>query len=201
MSSPILDMLQKQLSGDAVSHISRHIGADEGATQKAIQGALPMLVSALANNSSSSGGASSLLNALDRDHDGSILDDVVGFLGQGDASPGSAILKHVLGGRRDAAANGLGRMSGLDKGSAGQLLAMLAPIVMGAIGKARHQHGLDEDGLAGMLQNERQRVEQKAPEGMGMLAQILDSDGDGDVADDVARIGMSVLGNLFGKHR
>lgn len=201
MPSPILEMLQRELGGDAVSQISRQIGADQGATQQAIQGALPMLVSALAKNTSQSGGASALLGALDRDHDGSILDDVAGFLGQGDASPGSAILKHVLGGRREAAANGLGRMSGLDRGSAGQLLALLAPIVMGAIGKARRQKNLDEEGLAGMLQGERRRVERKAPEGMGMLSQILDSDGDGEVADDVARIGMSVLGNLFGGRR
>lgn len=201
MASPILEMLQRQIGGEEVAKISRRIGADEDATQKAIQGALPMLVSALAKNTSSSGGASSLLGALDRDHDGSILDDVAGFLGQGDASPGSAILKHVLGGRRDAAENGLGRMSGLDRGSAGKLLAMLAPIVMGAIGKAKRERSLDRDGLAGMLQGERQRVERKAPEGMGMLSQILDSDGDGEVADDVARIGMSMLGNLFGGRR
>jgi len=31
-----------------------------------------------------------------------------------------------------------------------------------------------------------------------MLSQILDADGDGDVTDDVARMGVSMLGKLFG---
>lgn len=194
-------MLNQQLGGDAVSHLSRRLGADEATTRKAVAGALPMLVAALANNSSDSAGAGSLLGALDRDHDGSILDDVVGFLGQGDARGGEGILGHVLGGRQQTAAQGVSRMSGLDAGSAGQLLAMLAPLVMGALGRAQRQKQLDPTGLSEMLQGERRRVERAAPEGMGMLAQILDADGDGDVSDDVARLGVSMLGKLFGGRR
>jgi len=198
MSGSILDMLNQQLGGDAVAHLSRRLGADQATTQKAVAGALPMLVAALANNSADQRGASSLLGALDRDHDGSILDDVVGFLGQGSARGGEDILGHVLGGRRGTAAQGVSRMSGLDAGSAGQLLAMLAPLVMGALGRAQRQNQLDHTGLSDMLQGERRRVERAAPEGMGMLSQILDADGDGDVTDDVARMGVSMLGKLFG---
>lgn len=203
MSSSILDLLQQQLGGAAVGQISRQLGADQGATQNAIAGALPMLVTALANNSSKSGGAGALLSALDRDHDGSVLDDVAGFLGQGSAAQGAGagILKHVLGGRQEAAANGISKASGLDAGSAGQLMAMLAPLVMGALGKARRQGNLDDNGLAGMLQGEREKVQKSAPAGMGMLTQILDSDGDGDITDDVAKMGMSMLGKFLGGRR
>ncbi len=201
MSDSILEMISQQLGGDAVAQISRHLGADKGATGQAVTAALPMLVTALANNSKSGGGASALAGALDRDHDGSILDDLGGFLGQGDTSSGAGILKHVLGGRQQTAASGLGRMSGLDAGSAGQLLQMLAPVVMGALGKAKRQGGLDDSGLAGILQGERQRIERKAPEGMGALGALLDADGDGDVKDDVARIGMSMLGKFLGGRR
>lgn len=197
----ILDLLDQQLGGDAVKTLSRRIGADEATTQRAVAGALPMLVTALANNSSDRHGASSLLGALDRDHDGSILDDVVGFLGQGDARGGESILGHVLGGRRQTAAEGVGRMSGLDAQSAGKLLAMLAPLVMGALGRARRHNDLDDSGVSDLLQGERRRVERAAPDGMGMLSQILDADGDGQVADDVARMGVSMLGKLFGGGR
>ena len=203
MSSSILDMLSQQLGGDAVKQISRQLGAAERSTEKAISGALPMLVGALANNSRNADGANALAGALDRDHDGSILDDIGGFLGQGDAAAGAGagILKHVLGGRQQTAANGLGKMSGLDGGSAGQLMAMLAPLVMGALGRQKRQANLDNTGLAGMLQGERERVQRKAPDAMGMLGSLIDADGDGDVKDDVARIGMSMLGKLFGGRR
>lgn len=201
MSASILDVLNQQLGGDAVATLSHRIGADPATTQRAVSGALPMLVAALANNSSDRQGASSLLGALDRDHDGSILDDVAGFLGQGDTSGGEGILGHVLGRRQTVAAQGVSRMSGLDAGSAGKLMAMLAPLVMGALGRARRQDHLDDSGLSEMLQGERRRAERQAPEGMGMLSQILDADGDGQVADDVVRMGASMLGNLFGGRR
>lgn len=201
MSLSILEMVRQEIGGDAVGHLSRQIGADEDTTQQAISGALPMLVTALANNSSDSGGASSLLGALDRDHDGSILDDVAGFLGQGDTDTGQGILKHVLGGRKETVANGLSRMSGLDKGAAMQLLAMLAPVVMGALGRARRQKNLGGADLSSILQQDRRRVEREAPEGMGVLTQLLDADHDGDVTDDVARLGMSMLGKFLGGRR
>ena len=55
--------------------------------------------------------------------------------------------------------------------------------------------------VADLSVGERQRIERKAPEGMGALGALLDADGDGDVKDDVARIGMSVLGKLLGGRR
>ena len=54
--------------------------------------------------------------------------------------------------------------------------------------------------LAGMLQGDNQRVQQANPRAGGMLDSILDRDGDGQVdGEDLAGLGMSVLGGLFGK--
>ena len=201
MSNSILDLLNQQLADrGAVTQLSRQLGGDEGTTQKAVAAALPMLVTALANNSTRSGGASALAGALDRDHDGSILDDIGGFLGQGNASPGAGILKHVLGARRETAANGLGRMSGLDSGSASQLMAMLAPLVMGALGKKQRQGGLNPSDLGGLLRQEQETAARQAPD-LGMLGSLLDRDGDGDIKDDVAKIGGSLLKNFLGRRR
>ena len=79
----IIGGLMQQLSGDSLSRIGRQIGADEATTQSAIAAALPVLVSALARNASRPGGAEALDRALERDHDGSILDDLMGSLGGG----------------------------------------------------------------------------------------------------------------------
>ena len=87
----LTDVLQQALSGGAINQISQAIGADEQTTGTAIQSALPMLLSGLASNSQSEQGASSLLGALDRDHDGSALDDIAGLVGnlaQGQGEPG-----------------------------------------------------------------------------------------------------------------
>lgn len=196
----LLDQLTQQLGGDAIRQISRQVGADEGAVSKAVSGGLPLLVSALARNSSHESGASALLGALDRDHDGSVLDDVMGYLGGGAAASGGAdILKHVLPGNKQAGAqSAIGKMSGLDGGQVSQILALLAPMVLGALGRQRQQQNLDAGGLADLLGAEHSRAHKKAPEAMGMLGQLLDSDGDGQVADDLARLGAGMLGKFLG---
>ena len=154
----MLDMLQKQLGGDAVNQISRQLGTDPATTQTAIAAALPMLVGALARNAQDPSKAGALANALGR-HDGSVLDDVAGYLGRGgDTGDGDGILGHVLGARQETVQTGLGQAAGIDPSKAGMLLSMLAPLVMGALGKAQREKGLDTGGLAGMLGGEQQRA-------------------------------------------
>lgn len=187
----ILDILQQRLGGDAVNQISRQLGTDPANTQTAIAAALPMLVGALARNAQDPGKAGALANALGR-HDGSVLDDVAGYLGRGDTGDGDGILGHVLGGRKETVQTGLGQAAGLDPAKAGVLLSMLAPLVMGALGKAQREKGLDTGGLAGMLGSEQQRATDAAPGVTGMLSSFLDRDHDGSVMDDIG----GMLGRL-----
>lgn len=202
MSDSILDLVTQSLGSGATRQIGQQLGVDEGSAAKAISGALPVLLGALARNSSSSSGAGALAGALDRDHDGSILDDIGSFLGGGKAeSAGSGILKHVLGGRRPQVETGIGRASGLSSGQAGQLMAMLAPIVMGALAKAQRGRGLDAGGLGEMLGQEQRRIERREPGLGGMLGSLLDADGDGSVVDDLTQVGGSLLGSLLSGRR
>ncbi|MEM7355905.1 MAG: DUF937 domain-containing protein [Acidobacteriota bacterium] len=202
MSDSILDLVTQSLGAGGTRQIGQQLGLDEGSAAKAISGALPVLMGALARNSNSSSGAGALAGALDRDHDGSILDDIGGFLGGGGAeSAGAGILKHVLGGRQPQVQAGLGQASGLDAGKAGQLLSMLAPIVMGALGKAQRGRGLDAGGLGAMLGQEQRRIERREPQLGGMLGSLLDADGDGSVMDDITKIGGSLLGGLLSGRR
>lgn len=195
MSGSILDMLSQQLGGDVVKQLSAQLGADEGSVNTAITAALPMLLGGLAKNSATPQGAEALSSALARDHDGGILDNLTGFLGSGNAGAGPNILGHVFGGKTDTVASALGQASGLNAGSAGSLLAMLAPVVMGALGRTQQQSGLDSGGLANMLGNERAQLEQSSS-GLGRLMRMLDFDGDGQVMDNIGEIA-GALGSLF----
>jgi hypothetical protein len=49
-----------------------------------------------------------------------------------------------------------------------------------------------------MLQGEQKHVAASAP-ALGGLASLLDSDNDGQITDDLAKIGGKLLGGLFGK--
>ncbi len=202
MSDSVLDLVTQALGSGGSRQISQQLGIDEDTANSAIGGAVPVLMGALARNASSGDGAGALAAALDRDHDGSILDDLGGFLGGGGAeSAGAGILKHVLGGNQRRVEQGVGAASGLDSAKAGQLLAMLAPIIMGALGKTQRSQGLDSGGLGSMLGQEQRRMERRQPGVGGMLGSLLDADGDGSAMDDLAKIGGKVLGGLFGGRR
>jgi hypothetical protein len=191
----LMQLLMQQLSGDGVKQISRQIGADEGTTNQAINSALPVLISALAKNSSQQGGAESLQRALQKDHDGSILDDLPGYLGGGNAvSSGTAILGHVLGNKQGNVTNALSNQTGLNSSSILQLLATLAPMVMGALGKTQSQNGFDAGSLSGYLNGQQQQA-QAAPGMMDMLSSLLDADKDGNVLDDLGNIANKFLKN------
>ena len=192
MSDSILDMLSGQLGGKALEMITSQLGADKSQVEKAMPAALGSLMTGLARNAQSSDGAGALAAALSKDHDGSILDNLSGVLSGADQGAGAGILGHVFGAKQGAVQSALGQSTGLDAGSMGKLLTMLAPLVMGALGKKQRQSGLNPSDLGGLLRQEQSTAVKQAPD-LGMLGSLLDRDGDGDIKDDVAKIGGSLL--------
>ena len=156
MELNIGDLLNQTIGSGEVEQMSRVIDADPQQTSSAISAALPLLLGGLSRNAASGDGASSLLGALDRDHDGSVLDDLMGYLGQGGSVQGDGILSHVFGNGRSVVEQGVSQASGLDMSKVAQLLPLLAPIVMGALGRARQTNQIDQGSLAGVLDQGQQ---------------------------------------------
>lgn len=201
-----MDLLKGQLNEQLVGQLSQHIGADPQQTSSAAEGVFATILGGLANNAASEGGVSSLMAALDRDHDGSILDDLMGMVGNlangtatGNATNGLGILGHVLGDRQQTAAEQIGSSNGISAGQAMKLMAILAPIVMNVLGKAKSQGGLDVGSLVGMLTGSAQNAQQG---GFGdLIGSVLGSVLSGNQQQPNSTGGMlgSVLGSLFGK--
>lgn len=207
----LMDILQGQLSDDAIGQISQHIGAEPEQTAQAAQGVFATLLGGLANNASSESGQSALGAALDRNHDGSVLDDVMGMVGgmlSGNADQpstnGSGMIGHILGDNTEAAAQGISQQSGLNMGQVMKLLPILAPIVMNVLGKAKSQGGLNMGDLAGILMGSVQN-QQSQGGGMGdLLGSVLGSVlGGGGQQQQQQQPGLgglgSILGGIFGK--
>jgi hypothetical protein len=194
----LLSSIRQQLNPATIQQISRTLGADPATTSSAVSMALPALLGGLSQNASNPQGAAALNTALDA-HDGSILDNLGGLLGGAAASGiGGAILGHIFGPKRGAVEQGVGKASGLNAQQVAQLLAILAPIVMGVLGRAKQQSNLDASRLPDVLQQTTQQMQTESPS-LGGLAGMFDQNHDGQIADDVARIGSSVLGGLFKK--
>jgi hypothetical protein len=191
----LTEMLTQQLAGGGLAQLSSKIGADQETTAKAVALAVPLLTSALARNSSTPEGAQALNQAIARDHDGSILDNLMGFINNSESANGAGILGHILGQQRPGVEDGLAQQTGLDPGRAGQLLETVAPLVMGALGRTQQQQGLDAGGLSAYLGGQQAQSQAAAPDMMNILGSLLDSNKDGSVVDDVTRL----AGKLFGR--
>ena len=194
----LVDILSSQLGTEGVEMMGQKLGLDPATTQQAVAAAIPMLTGALAHNAAQPGGAADLHDALNA-HDGSILDNIGSYVssmgGGGAGGLGGAILGHILGQHQDNATTGLANATGIDAGQAGQLLAMLAPLVMGALGRMKQQGGIDPGNIASVLQGEHEQAAAAAPPGLGGLAQILLGGGGGGSLGNIAG---SLLGGLFG---
>jgi hypothetical protein len=206
----LTNLLQNQLSDNLIEQLSQQLGgAPKEQTQVAAAGIMNVLMGAMARNAATPQGAEALNNALERDHDGSVLDNVMDLLGGGSsrsvnvnerALNGSGILNHVLGTRQSGAVDMISQMSGLNQNQTGNLMATLAPVVMGMLGKAKRENNLDAGGVAGILEGFT-RQQQGSNPAMSLISGFLDKDGDGSIVDDVANMGMKILGGLFNKRR
>ncbi|MDY7393816.1 DUF937 domain-containing protein [Aureibaculum sp. 2210JD6-5] len=208
----LLDLLNSDLGKTLINGTSQQIGADKGKTASAISAALPLILGAMKNNAKTPEGASGLLNALNNDkHSGGVLDNLGSILGGGGIdddvlNDGAGILGHVFRGKEQNVAGAVSKSSGLDMGSAMQILKVAAPFIMGALGKQKRQQGVsDTNGLGNLLGG---MLGDDDPQEQSMIEKLLDADGDGSVIDDVAGMILgggnkksggigSILGGLF----
>lgn len=187
----ITQIITQQLGGSAAHTIAQRFGISETTANTAIQMGVPLILAALARNASQPQEAQNLHQAVATDHDGSILDNVTGYLQNPQSANGAGILGHVFGGQRPAIENNLAQATGMDQSSAGGLLETLAPLVMGSLGKAQQQNGLDASGLSNLLNNQQQEAQANAPGAMSMLSSLLDQNKDGSSMDDLQRMAAS----------
>ncbi len=198
-----MDLIKGQLTDTVMDQISGKLGADRKQTDIATDNILATLIEGLTKNTQEQSGIEGLSNALEKDHDGSLLDNLHDLIdGKAQqtnprAANGAGILKHILGGNQGNIVNVISGLSGLGAGKTGNLMTMLAPIVLQMLGKQKRQQNLDTGGLANILAGTLNQTRQtQGGASGGILKSLLDRDGDGSIVDDVA--GM-VIGKLFGR--
>jgi len=204
----LTDDLASQLQGAPLQQVAQQLGIDASQASSAIGAALPLLMGALGRNASQPEGAQALFGALQNDHAGgtdlgSVLGAVLGGT-QNRQTDGAGILGHIFGGQQERAQAGVAQATGLQSGQAGQLLKILAPIVMAYLAKRMFQQrgsaqagaaGADPDVLSGILGQEQQQIRQQGGLGGGLLGAVLDQDGDGQLGiGDLLKMGGGLLG-------
>ena len=192
----IADLISQNLPNDLLAQIAGQAGIqDPEQGVHASKSVIQTILQGLSKNTADENGANSLLSALDRDHDGSIFNDVLGMLSGKTAAPnqnmlnGAGILGHILGNKQETVGNNMGQALGLDMGKIMSLMTMLAQVVMGLLGKAKANNQISTANVQEILSGAAQHQVQQNP-GYGIFGKLLDQDGDGQILDDIADLGM-----------
>ena len=219
-SASLSDELLGQLQGAPMQGLAQQLGIDSAQAEQAVGVALPMLFGALGHNAAQPQGAADLLGALQRDHSsaqgaldmGSLLGGLLGgggaagglggllgaVLGGGAGASaqtdGGSILGHIFGGGQQRAESHLGQATGLGA-NAGQLLTMLAPLVMSFLAQRVQSQGMGAGQLGQALGQEKDQVQSQGGLAGGILGSLLDQNGDGKLdVGDLLKLGGSLLG-------
>ena len=197
--SGIMDMITQQMGSSMMEQMAQKIGGDNDGVKRAAAVAVPMILAAIKRNARSKKGAEALAGALDRNHsDGGVLGNLGNLLGGSSMNEGEKILGHVFGNKKSNVQQQLGQATGLGGQGAGDLMSMLAPMVMGALGKTKQQNNMGVSGLKDLLRQEQKTIQKRQPKKMGMIEGMLDSDGDGDVdMSDILKKGGGLLSGFF----
>ena len=191
-----LEALLGLLQGQDLGQLAEQVGGNEGQVKNGVMAALPAMLTALSKNTGTEKGAQELNNALETKHDGSILNNLSGYLSNPDLKDGAGILNHLFGSQTSNVANAVSQSSGLDSNGSMKMLQMLAPVLMGMLGQQKKQNNLDAEGIGNLTSMLASNFGSEAGASgiMDAVTNLLDANKDGNVMDDI----MGMVGKLFG---
>jgi sporulation protein YlmC with PRC-barrel domain len=169
MANSILSTATRLLTPEVIGKLASATGLDQSVTQTAVGAALPAMLSALTGVAAQPNGARQLADAVAQqptDILGSITSGVSALTGD----RGTNLLSSLLGGASlGALTSKLSRFLGVGEGPMRSLMGMLAPLIMGVLGREQRAAGLDASGLAHMLVGQKDEITAAMPQGLSRV--------------------------------
>ena len=182
-ASGLLEFLKGQFSGPVAERIGASAGFGGGASKRAAQAALPLILNSLVQKGRTESGANDVLN-MARPFES--LTDADGHLRAGvldDAAESARIegqgrgLLGGLFGNVDQVAGRLGTALGGSGASAGRLLALMTPLVLSMLGNRARSGGMGAAGFSGLLGGLGAGLTGLLPSGLSSLGALLGAGG------------------------
>lgn len=157
MAVNLVELVKGYLTPDVLRKGASFVGESESATQKAMNGIIPTLIAALANQASTTNGAEQLSRMLDTGkYDGSALNNLGSLFSGGETTQkaitgGKDVLSWLFGNKTDGLVDQIARFAGVRLGSATSLLALAVPVIMNLLGRQRATIGQGPSALASLL--------------------------------------------------
>jgi OmpA-OmpF porin, OOP family len=202
----ILDLIKSQVGAQGIDALSGLLGENAANTQIATNSSAATILATLMQQAAANngGGAAGILDMITKgNHNGSIMDNLGGLLGDANAAnglttAGGGILNSLLGDKMGGIASLIANISGIKGSSASSLLSMAAPIVLGMLGKNVGNGGAS--GLLSLLMGQGDAVKAALPTGISSLLGFNNFDASS-VLNSVKGATTSNVGNVVNETR
>lgn len=173
MTDNLVSSITRFLTPDMVSGIASACGIDASAAQKSVTAGVPAILSSLAGLASKPGGAQRLATAV-AEQPSDILTNLSALTGSARAADtGTSMLSSILGGGPfGILTSTLAKFVGISDGTMRTMLGMLAPMIMGVLGREQRAAGLTSTGLANMLTEQKDQIAAAMPSGLGRALEM-----------------------------
>ncbi|MBD1430023.1 MULTISPECIES: DUF937 domain-containing protein [Sphingobacterium] len=135
----ITDLITGGIGSKAISLVAKTLNIDESKAKWVVAAAVPLMIAALNYNSKKSKEKEEGINKALEKHNGGIFDQIGNLFGNGPSEDDNKIVNHMFGSNTEVVKDNLAAKTGLSADKIGGALAILAPIVMGYLGKQKQQ--------------------------------------------------------------
>src|SRR5581483_5090451 len=198
MAVNLLDLAKVVLTPDLVQKVSALIDESPANTQKAVDGAVPSVLAGLLNfASANTDGPTRLVSLLAQGNYANyanLLGNPSDLLSGGSSTQdllkaGKDLLGIVFGGKLGALTDLIANSSGIKSASASSLLSLIAPLVLGLLGREAAPQGLNPSSLMSLLLSQKGLISRAAPAGLAGVLGLANMGNLGSgLADTAARV-------------
>ncbi len=174
MATSILESLMSNIDPQMLGSIASKLGESKDSVRGGLQGGAATMLSALAGKAGDSGFLGQLMGLLNNPAlSGGAMSNIGSLLGGGSTSPlgelGSKFVSMLFGSKLGSIADVVGRAAGLGSSSAGSLMGLLGPLLLGTLSQRVRSGGLNASSLGSLLSAEAPGLSQFLPAGIGSL--------------------------------
>jgi outer membrane protein OmpA-like peptidoglycan-associated protein len=166
----LIDLVKGYLSPELIEKASALVGDTPTTTRRALDTAVPTVVTGVAERASSPSGAESLIVLLRGSGlmgaMGPILDRLQGMGGEELVEYGKDLLGRFIGPRLGASTDVAAAATGVKSSTMSSLMGMVAPFVLGALGHQVHSRNMSASDLATMLTEQKSLATKAIPTGV-----------------------------------
>jgi len=170
----LVEVLQNTLGNQISKLASSAWNESEANTQKAVNAAIPAILTGFLNKGTNIVGAQNLITKLNSESDASVLDTIKGLVDENFdfstiLSKGSSIIQYLFGDKTDSVTDLISGFSGVKKESSFNILKLAAPFIFSWIGQKVSGDNMNAGGLMNFMINQKNNIMSAAPAGFQSL--------------------------------